>query len=84
MTARLELANTHREERIVNYLDFDRELIRQHNGELLREARAQRLGRQLRTNSSRPRSGRSHTLTHILNLSWRSVLSLVRGVASSE
>jgi hypothetical protein len=45
----------------VNYLDFDRELIGQHNEELLREVLAQRLGRQLRTNSSRPRSGRSHT-----------------------
>ena len=64
----------------MNYLDFDRELIGQHNEELLREVRAYRLGRQLSTNSSRPRSGRSHTL----NLSWRSVLSLVRGVASSE
>jgi hypothetical protein len=64
----------------VNYLDFDRELIGQHNEELLREVWAQRLGRQLRTNSSRPRSGRSYTL----NLSWRSVLSLVRGAASSE
>ena len=68
----------------MNYLDFDRELIGQHNEELLREVRAYRLGSQLPTNSSRPRSGRSHTLTHTLNLSWRSVLSLVRGVASSE
>ena len=61
----------------MNYLDFDRELIGQHNEELLREVRAQRLGRQLRTNGSRPCSGRSHTL----KVSWRGVLALVRGVA---
>ena len=47
----------------MNYLDFDRELIGQHNEELLKEVRAQRLGRQLQKNSSRPRSGRSGTLT---------------------
>ncbi len=61
----------------MNYPDFDRHLIGQHNEELLREARAHRLARQLRTNG-RPRSGRSRTL----NLPWRNVLWLVRGAAS--
>jgi hypothetical protein len=64
----------------VHYLDFDRHLIGQHNEELLREVRAHRLARRLRTNN-RVRSGRSGTL----NLPWwRSVLSLVGGAASSE
>ncbi len=63
----------------MNYPDFDRHLIGQHNEELLREVRAHRLARRLRTND-RVRSERSGTL----NLPWWGVLSLVRGAASSE
>ena len=60
--------------------DFHRHLIEQRHEELLREVRAHRLARRLRT-SDRVRSGRSGTL----NLPWwRSVLSLVGGAASSE
>jgi hypothetical protein len=63
----------------VNYLGFDHHLIRQRNEEMLREVRALRLGGKLRKNS-RACSERSHT--H--NLTRRSVLSWLRGVASSE
>jgi hypothetical protein len=44
----------------VNHLDFDRHFVRQHNEEMLREVRMQRLEGQPRKNSRAP-SGRSHT-----------------------
>jgi hypothetical protein len=58
---------------IVNHLDFERHLVRQHNKEMLREVRMQRLRGQLRNNSQAP-SGRSHT--H--NLIWWSVHALLQ------
>jgi hypothetical protein len=63
----------------VNYLDFDRHLIRQRNDELLREVQELRLEERLRANY-RPRSGQSC----VNNLTWQGVLSLVRGARPSE
>jgi len=63
----------------VNYLDFDRQLIRQHNYEIRREVQKLRLEERLRRNrgpgSERFRSNK---------LTWRSVLSLVRRARPSE
>jgi hypothetical protein len=77
----LELRDEKREE-IVNYMDFDRHLIGQRNAEMLREVRALRLEGQLRK-YRRARSG-ERTPPHTPNLTWRGVLSLVRGEGSSE
>jgi len=66
----------------VNYLDFDRHLIGQRNAEMLKEVRALRLGAQLRKNR-RARSDED-TPPHTNNLTWRSVLSLVRGEGSPQ
>jgi hypothetical protein len=66
----------------VNYLDFDRHLIGQRNAELLSEVRALRPGGQLRKNH-RARSDEDTPL-HTNNLTWRNVLSLVRGEGSPE
>jgi hypothetical protein len=66
----------------VNYLDYDRDLIGQRNAELLSEVRALRVGEQLRKNR-RARSDKD-TPPHTNNLTWRSVLSLVRGEGSPQ
>ena len=63
----------------MNYLDFDRHLIRQHNHEMLQEVQELRLEETLRVNH-RPRSGRLRADS----LTWQSVLSLVRGTRASE
>jgi len=63
----------------VNYLDFDRHLIRQRNDELLQGVQELRLEERLRANR-RPRSRRS--LAN--NFAWRSVLSLLRGAGFSR
>ena len=63
----------------MNYLDFDRHLIRQRNDELLREVQELRLGEKLRANRG-PRSGRSRAN----NLTRQLVLSLVSVARSSE
>jgi hypothetical protein len=63
----------------MNYLDFDRHLIRQRNDELLRQVQELRLGERLRANR-RPRSGRSLANT----LTWQGLFSLVRGPRPSE
>jgi hypothetical protein len=64
---------------IVNYLDFDRHLIRQRNEEMLQEVQTLRLEERLWANR-RTRSERSRTN----NLSWRRVLSLLSGAGLSE
>jgi hypothetical protein len=66
----------------VNYLDFDRHLIGQRNAEILGEVRALRLEGRLRQNR-RARTDED-TPPYTNNLSWRSVLSLVRGEGSPE
>ncbi len=64
---------------MVNYLDFDRHLIRQCNDELLREVQELRLEERLRANHT-PRSKRFR----VNSLTWQIVLSLVSGARSSE
>ena len=59
----------------MNYLALDPHLNRQRNEETLREVQTLRLKERLQANR-RPRSGRSHAG----NLTWRSALSLLRGV----
>ena len=81
LLTRLELRDQKRGE-IVNYLDFDRHLIGQRNAQMQREVRALRLGGQLRKNR-RARSDED-TPPHTNNLTWRSVLSLVRGEGSPQ
>ncbi len=66
----------------MNHLDFDRHLIGQRNTEMHRDVRALRLGGQLRKNR-RARSD-ERTPSHTNNLTWWSVLSLVRKEGSSE
>jgi hypothetical protein len=63
----------------VNYLDFDRQLIRQRNDELLREVQELRLEERLRANH-RPRSKRFRVNSLIRQI----VLSLLSGARSSE
>jgi hypothetical protein len=77
----LELRDQKRGE-IVNYLDFDRDLIGQRNAELLSEVRALRLEGLLRKNR-RARSDED-TTPHTNNLTWWSVLSLVCGEGSLQ
>ncbi len=59
----------------MNYLNLDPHLTRQRNEEMLREVQTLRLEERLRANRW-SRSGRSDTN----NSTWRSALSLLRGV----
>jgi hypothetical protein len=72
----------------VNYLDFDWQMVHQHNEEKMREVRVLRMGRQLRKNGWAPSGGpRAHKMKKTLLLkevSWRNLLELLCGVASSE
>ena len=63
---------------IVNYLNLDPHLIRQRNEEMLREVQTLRLEERLRANRW-PHSGQPPTN----NSTWRSALSLLRGVGLS-
>jgi cytoskeletal protein RodZ len=63
---------------IVNYLDFDRQMVHQHNEEMMREVRVLRLGRQLLKNSGVPsRRSRAHKMRKTLLMKGRSLMLTV-------